>query len=205
MKISVVIPTYNGRKVLARTLPNVLEQDLAPADYEVVVVVDGSTDGTVEFIRTLNPRPVRLRVVEQPNRGPGAARNTGIKAARGELVLLMDDDMLCDPDLARRHVAAHQRAGTNLVFGPVRWRPKAPRVWRRTGCGQISSVILRKYGPLGRTRLTACGCIPTVRRGATCSSPAAVMTKASAGPTKTRNWLSGYGNRACALCSSPIS
>jgi peptidoglycan/xylan/chitin deacetylase (PgdA/CDA1 family) len=155
MKISIVIPTYNGRNVLARTFPAVLQQEVAPGDYEVVVVVDGSTDGTAEFVRKLDPA-CALHVVEQPNRGPGAARNAGIKAARGELVLLLDDDMRCDPDLARRHIAAHQRARSSLVFGPVRVapesRPGLATDWMRENLERYFAEI-RALGPHSPFRL----------------------------------------------------
>ena len=118
MKLSVVIPTYNRRGVLAHTLPTVLEQDFPADQYEVVVVVDGSTDTTVEFLRGLKA-PCALRILEQSNRGPAAARNAGIAAARSELVLLLDDDIRCEPTLVRRHVAAHDGAEPSVVFGLV--------------------------------------------------------------------------------------
>ena len=53
IRISVIIPTYNRRHVLERTLPGVLAQDFPPQDYEVIVVMDGSTDGTAELLREL--------------------------------------------------------------------------------------------------------------------------------------------------------
>jgi GT2 family glycosyltransferase/peptidoglycan/xylan/chitin deacetylase (PgdA/CDA1 family) len=117
-RISVVIPTYNRRELLIRTLPTVLAQNLPAEDYEVIVVVDGSTDGSGDWLRGLAPL-VALRVLEQPNRGPGAARNTGIGAARGRVVLLLDDDLLCGPALLREHLAAHDRPERRVVFGPV--------------------------------------------------------------------------------------
>ena len=62
MKVSVIIGTYNRRDLLARTLPTVLTQDFPAHEYEVVVVVDGSTDGTIEFLRDLRPPCVRRSV-----------------------------------------------------------------------------------------------------------------------------------------------
>lgn len=125
MKLSVVIPTYNRRRLLARTLPSLLAQDFPADAYEVVVVVDGATDGTAEYLRGLTP-PCGLRVLEQPNRGPSAARNAGIAAATGEIVLLMDDDMRCDATLVRRHAAAHEGGPPDqVVFGPVLVAPES--------------------------------------------------------------------------------
>ena len=116
-RLSVVVPTYQRREVLARTLPTLLEQDLPPGTFEVVVVVDGSTDGTAEMLEErFAGRPVRALLL--PNGGPAAARNAGIRAARGELVLLLDDDLLCPPGLLAAHLAA-QASGPRVAFGPI--------------------------------------------------------------------------------------
>jgi peptidoglycan/xylan/chitin deacetylase (PgdA/CDA1 family)/glycosyltransferase involved in cell wall biosynthesis len=116
--ITIVIPTFNRRAVLARTLPTVLSQDMPATEYEVIVVVDGSTDGSADWLRGLAP-PVSLQVLEQPNRGPAAARNAGVAVARGVIVLFLDDDIVCGPTLLREHAAAHNGRETRMVFGPV--------------------------------------------------------------------------------------
>ncbi|HEV2054415.1 MAG TPA: glycosyltransferase [Methylomirabilota bacterium] len=116
--ISVVIPTYNRQALLARTLPTVFAQDMAADDYEVIVVVDGSTDGSADWLRGL-ASPVAFRVLEQPNRGPAAARNAGVAVARGGIVLFLDDDILCGPTLLREHAAAHDGPESRMVFGQV--------------------------------------------------------------------------------------
>jgi len=68
----------------------VLAQDFPPQDYEVIVVMDGSTDDTAELLRDLKPK-CSLRVLESQHLGAGAARNLGIRAAVGELVLFLDE------------------------------------------------------------------------------------------------------------------
>lgn len=113
-----MIPTYNRRALLARTLPTVFAQNLPAGDYEVIVVVDGSTDGSVDWLRGL-VSPVAFRVLEQPNRGPAAARNAGVAVARGDVVLFLDDDIVCGPTLLREHAAAHDGRESRVVFGPV--------------------------------------------------------------------------------------
>ena len=125
MTISIVIPTYNRRQMLMRTLPTVFEQDLPKDEYEVVVVVDGSDDGTAEWLRGLRP-PCALRVLEQPNQGMAVARNAGVNATRGRLLLFLDDDLLCSPTLLREHVAAHQNAQVAAVAGLVLIAPQSP-------------------------------------------------------------------------------
>jgi glycosyltransferase involved in cell wall biosynthesis/peptidoglycan/xylan/chitin deacetylase (PgdA/CDA1 family) len=118
IKLSVIIPTYNRRHVLERTLPTLEAQDLPPEDYEVIVVVDGSTDGTQELLLDWNPR-CKHRVLETPHSGPSTARNAGINAAVGALVLFLDDDFLCVPDLLRQHVESHVDYESRVVHGAI--------------------------------------------------------------------------------------
>jgi peptidoglycan/xylan/chitin deacetylase (PgdA/CDA1 family) len=126
LKLSIVIPTRDRREVLiSRTLPAMFSQDIPVDDFEIVVVVDGSTDGTAHALRELRP-PCSLRVIEQSNRGPSAARNAGIQAARGELLLFVDDDIICGPHLFRWHVEAHSDSGPAVAFGPISMAPDAP-------------------------------------------------------------------------------
>jgi glycosyltransferase involved in cell wall biosynthesis len=85
--VSVVLPTWNRRELVARALTSVLAQSRAPD--EVIVVDDGSTDGTAEALRKDFPGVV---VLSQENRGVSAARNRGIEEAKGEWVALLDSD-----------------------------------------------------------------------------------------------------------------
>jgi glycosyltransferase involved in cell wall biosynthesis len=84
---SVVIPVRNRRALLADALESVRRQRLT--DYEVIVVDDGSTDGTAEYVRSLGDR---IKLIEGPHQGPGAARNTGAAAATGEYLAFLDSD-----------------------------------------------------------------------------------------------------------------
>jgi glycosyltransferase involved in cell wall biosynthesis len=106
--ISVIIPTYNRRALLAETLAGVFAQ--TETDYEVIVVDDGSTDGTVEFLRA---QPVQ--VVSRPHVGrPAAARNAGLERARGDLIAFLDSDDVWEPTTLaelRAALAAAPQAG----------------------------------------------------------------------------------------------
>ena len=124
MKLSVIIPTFNRRALIEQTLPTVLDQTYPADEYEVIVVVDGSTDGTAVALRRMSS-PVRLIVIEHDNRGQAAARNAGLRAASGELVLFLDDDLYCERTLIAEHVSAHE-GGDCLVFGPVLVAPQSP-------------------------------------------------------------------------------
>ncbi len=142
MKISVIIATFNRRFLLARTLPSLLQQDFDPQQYEVIVVVDGSIDGTTEFLNTL-PHRGNLRIVEQANQGQAAAINTGLRESLGELVLFLDDDILCGPDLVAEHVKVPRSGTACMAFGPVLVSPEGrdPLAldWARTYCDDFFS------------------------------------------------------------------
>jgi glycosyltransferase involved in cell wall biosynthesis len=92
MLFSVVIPTYNRAELLRIALDSVLAQTFT--DYEVIVVDDGSTDGTWEQLQALGSR---IHVLHQQNAGPGAARNLGVAQARGDYVAFLDSDDLWFP------------------------------------------------------------------------------------------------------------
>ena len=86
--ISVVIPLYNKEASIAQSLKSVLSQEYD--DFEVVVVDDGSTDGSVAIVEAIdNPH---IRLIKQENGGPSKARNTGVKNAKGEWILFLDAD-----------------------------------------------------------------------------------------------------------------
>jgi len=116
--ISVLIPTFNRRNVLERTLPTLFQQDFPADRFEIVVVVDGSSDGTMEFLRKF-ASPCSMHFVGQPNQGPAVARNAGLKRVSGELVLFLDDDILCPPNLLSLHASAHNGQSRRVVFGPI--------------------------------------------------------------------------------------
>ncbi len=126
MEISVIIPTFNRQSLLARTLPTVFEQDFPSDQYEVIVVLDGSTDGVANWLRSLRP-PCALKVIEQPHLGQAAALNTGWRSAEGEIVLFMDDDILCDSSLLGHHVRAHAGCDAVVAFGSVLNSSESPR------------------------------------------------------------------------------
>ena len=90
--LSVILPVYKTEDQLARCLSSLLEQDLAPADYEVIVVDDGSPDGSVGVARGFEERYRNVIIVRQANRGLSAARNAGLDIARGRYLWFVDSD-----------------------------------------------------------------------------------------------------------------
>jgi glycosyltransferase involved in cell wall biosynthesis len=103
--VSVVIPTYNRRHLVVEAIESVLAQTYRP--LEIIVVDDGSTDGTEEELSRFKDK---LRYLRQENRGPSAARNLGIRAATGEFVALLDSDDLWEPAKIEKQVALMERS-----------------------------------------------------------------------------------------------
>jgi len=95
MKASVVIPVYNGAETIADCVRSALPQAQDfQGEYEVIVVNDGSTDGTEKIVQGLAKGNVKL--ITQDNKGPAAARNHGAKEAKGEFIVFMDDDCVAE-------------------------------------------------------------------------------------------------------------
>jgi len=117
--ITVQMSTYNRRALLGRVMQALFEQDLDHSQYEIVLVDDGSTDGTYEdVIAGLRPT-CALTVVRQRNAGLAAGRNAGIARARGELIMFMDDDVLATPGLLRAHIRCHRAHPRAICRGGV--------------------------------------------------------------------------------------
>jgi GT2 family glycosyltransferase len=116
--ISVVIPTFQRRDALQRLLRGLEDQTLAAATYEVVVGVDGSSDGTREMLESFQA-PYQLRWVWQRNAGRAAACNAAIKRAEGDLVVVLDDDMEPAPGLLDAHRREHTPGSRLCVMGAV--------------------------------------------------------------------------------------
>lgn len=111
--ISVVMPTYNRRETLAEVLPSLAEQNYPSDSYELLLCDSGSTDGTEELLQQLAIPNLRYLVGE--NRGRAGARNRGIQAATGEVILFTDADIIADQNLLAEHARIHE-AETNVAI-----------------------------------------------------------------------------------------
>ncbi len=125
---SVVVPSHNRRAVLGEVLTALDAQQGAPG-FEIVVVDDGSTDGSAEMLSERScGRP--LRVLLGPQRGPAAARNRGVAAARGDRIAFLGDDTVPAPDWLAAHERAFRRHGGGdqiAVVGYTGWHPRVRR------------------------------------------------------------------------------
>jgi glycosyltransferase involved in cell wall biosynthesis len=119
--ISCIIPVYNGEHYLREAIDSILAQLYRP--LEIIVADDGSTDGTHAVIATYSNQ---VRYLSQPNRGPAAARNLGLRAALGDFVAFLDaDDLWHSEKLARQMAQLQKRPEVDLCFAGYRnfWMP----------------------------------------------------------------------------------
>lgn len=122
--LSVIVPTYRKRDLLATTL-KALEAQTYPMDLvEVIVVDDCSNDETAGFLKGLSTSFRLVPLAHEVNKGRAAARNTGIRAAVGELVVFLDDDMRAEPGLLASHVACHDEHPGSVVIGNALTAPE---------------------------------------------------------------------------------
>src|SRR6266446_10716 len=122
--ISVIIPTFNRAAMLANTLESFAAQTIPKNRYEVIVVDDGSKDSTPEVCREFVSR-IELKYLHIDNSGTSAAKNTGILASRGKILLFFDDDDIADRRLLEQHLKAHKRHPEEniAVLGYTTWAP----------------------------------------------------------------------------------
>jgi GT2 family glycosyltransferase len=126
--VSVVIPAYQAAQSIAATLGSVLAQTFT--DYEVIIVNDGSPDSE-ELERALEPHRDRIIYLRQENQGPGGARNTGILAARGLYVALLDaDDMWAPEHLAAQLALFEADPSIDMVYADARIAGDVPEAGR---------------------------------------------------------------------------
>ncbi len=118
MKITVVVPTHNRADGLIRMVQRLLAQDFDPETYELVLVDSCSNDHTLAVLQELATDP-RVQAFRCEKKGAAAARNVGLEHARGELVVLMDDDILVRRDFLTRLWSAHQEDPDRVLLARI--------------------------------------------------------------------------------------
>jgi glycosyltransferase involved in cell wall biosynthesis len=120
MRATIQLCTYNRAHLLERVLDACFEQTVASADYEVVLVDDGSSDATPSVIGAAARRATcRFVTIRQPNAGLARGRNAGIARASGERIIFIDDDVLPTPSFVAEHLRSHERTPAAVVRGAV--------------------------------------------------------------------------------------
>jgi GT2 family glycosyltransferase len=129
VRLSIVIPTFNRKARLHRVLASLARQTVAPGTFEVVVIDDGSSDGSSESLEA-HSYPYTLRPFRQQNGGPARARNHGVEQATGELILFLDDDVEASPGLVAQHLQSHDAESVPLVvMGTLSSLPHYAQPW----------------------------------------------------------------------------
>jgi glycosyltransferase involved in cell wall biosynthesis len=112
-KLSVIVPTYNGKNKVLKLLNSLCLQ--TARDFETIVVIDGSTDGTIEALNRYNSNLQHLKVIVQENKGRAGSRNAGAASANGNILLFIDDDMIPSKFLIENHCEA--QLNNDVVVG----------------------------------------------------------------------------------------
>jgi glycosyltransferase involved in cell wall biosynthesis len=152
--LSIIIPTYNRYETLKRNLNLLAAQTIAMAEFEVIVIDDGSSDETPRFLADFAQRsPYTLKVITQKNSGQGVARNAGIEIASGEIIIFLGDDMLTNPNFLEAHLRFHVTHPENgeAALGLVAWHPEIKPThfmrWLTTSGIQFKFNDLRRGKP----------------------------------------------------------
>ena len=117
MDISIIIPTYNRKDRLRQCLRSIIEQDYPQDKFEIIVVDDGSNDGTQDLLKDLSEKHHNLRYFSQTHRGPAAARNIGIKKAEAEIIGFTDNDCILKNDWIKQMLSVHKLEEDVMVIG----------------------------------------------------------------------------------------
>lgn len=128
IEISVILATHNRRDLLSRCLQALNAQTLDPARFEVIVADDGSDDDSAELAEAL-ATPYRLRVLQHGRLGHAASQNKALEAAVGSIAVLLDDDIIPDPQLLEGHLAAHRRDPRIIGIGALTQQPLDANDW----------------------------------------------------------------------------
>lgn len=124
IKISVIIPAYNVAGYLEKCLDSVIAQDFA--DYEVILIDDGSTDDTPQIADTYAKKDARIQVIHKKNEGVSVARNTGIDLAKGEYILFFDGDDFAESYCLRElYETAINKQVDTVIYGYYRYENQA--------------------------------------------------------------------------------
>ena len=138
-KVSVIIPVYNGEQFISRAIQSALSQSVKP--FEVIVINDGSIDGTAEKLASFGKG---INVLTIPNGGVANARNMGIKASSGEVIAFLDADDVWFEDKLKSQLAVFERypdvgfCCCDFAFSPGRSKPKERHFARFENNGDIN-------------------------------------------------------------------
>ena len=117
MNISVIISTYNGKDKIINVIKSLEVQTLKPS--ELIIVIDGSNDGTLEMLKNLQIKIPNCKLIYQSNMGRAAVKNRGAKESTGEILVFLDDDMTMPSSWLEAHLMHHQNYHNSLMSGRI--------------------------------------------------------------------------------------
>ena len=148
MKVSVIVPVFNTSKYLARCLDSILSQ--TQKDFELIAINDGSSDNSAEILSQYASRDSRIIIVTQRNKGLSAARNSGLKIARGEWIMFVDSDDFIPCDAIEKFLLAADESKESVVISKEYALDDAPAArsekvqWKRCAPALKELIKLRK-------------------------------------------------------------
>lgn len=113
-KLSIIVPVYNGEKYIRKCIDSILNQSFK--DMEIIVINDGSTDTTEEILKTYLEKDKRIKLINNKNSGPAAARNKGIKAARGNYIGFVDSDDYIELTMYEKLYEAAEKSNVEVIM-----------------------------------------------------------------------------------------
>ena len=137
MKVSIIIPVYNGEKYLDRCLNSVLKQDFM--DFEVICINDGSTDNSLNILKKYAAKDNRIKVYTQNNIGVAKTRNKAITIAKGDYLLFIDNDDFIDADYISTYLASALSNNADIVLGGFK------RISNNTGKILYKEILKNTY------------------------------------------------------------
>ena len=149
--LSVIVPTHNRQSFLPGLLASLAVQTHPAERWELILVDDGSSDSTREYLELgSGRRPLRMSCIFQTQQGPAAARNAGARKAMGRGLLFLDDDMIAAPQLVAEHARRHRGAPDAVVIGHL----SVPAAGREPWSAWEDAQVARHYAALDSGRRT---------------------------------------------------
>lgn len=116
MKLSIIIPVFNEKATILEVLERVIKEPIPGVDKEIIVVDDGSSDGTIEKLKSFKSKGFKL-IFHDKNQGKGAAVITGIKNSSGDYIIIQDADLEYNPKFIKHLIAPIREGKTKVVYG----------------------------------------------------------------------------------------
>ena len=126
MKFSLILPVYNVEKYLAKCIKSCISQNISFNEYEVIIVIDGSTDKSTEIAYNYSKQYKFIRIIQQENNGLSSARNTGLKSAKGEYIWFIDSDDFIELNILSGIYYELKKYDLDCIW--IRWRNIDPKL-----------------------------------------------------------------------------